>query len=124
MNEADNARRIATLFEDREDIYVPWTDPQLSSQRILTMEWVTGVKVDQAEQIRERLGLEPLEVADLLVRSFSEMMFRFGFVHADPQPGNVWVSRTKAGRPMLILLDHGLYQELDPAFRINYCRAG
>lgn len=47
-------------------------------------------------------------------------MFHTGFVHADPHPGNVLV-RSKAGQAELVLLDHGLYQELGREARAALC---
>lgn len=41
---------------------------------------------------------------------FSEMIFKYGYVHCDPHPGNMLVNKTKKGETTLTLLDHGLYQ--------------
>ncbi|XP_044128522.1 aarF domain-containing protein kinase 1 [Bufo gargarizans] len=48
------------------------------------------------------------------------MIFVHGFVHCDPHPGNVLVRQSEGG-PEILLLDHGLYQELTDNFRLNYC---
>lgn len=50
----------------------------------------------------------------------NRQIFEFGFVHADPHGGNVFV-RKENGEPKIILLDHGLYRTLDHDFKINYC---
>lgn len=63
---------------------------QLSSQRVLTMEWVEGCRVDD-QQAMQRLSLRPKDVAVLLLDAFAEMTYVHGFVHADPHPGNVLV---------------------------------
>ena len=54
-----------------------------------------------------------------MARTFSDMIFEHGFVHCDPHEANMLVRRV-GGRPRLILLDHGLYREIDDAFRLEY----
>lgn len=49
------------------------------------------------------------EISDKLGRLYSEMIFKNGFVHSDPHPGNLLVNKDKNGQLNLILLDHGLY---------------
>lgn len=56
------------------------------------------------------------QVATMMTRLFSSMIFIKGYVHCDPHPGNVLVEKVN-GRPQLILLDHGLYRDLDEEFR-------
>ena len=48
------------------------------------------------------------------------MLFRKGFVHSDPHPGNMFVRKNDHGELELVLLDHGIYAELDDNVRINY----
>ena len=52
------------------------------------------------------------------------LRFRHGFVHCDPHEANLHVRAhpTKKNKPQLILLDHGLYRQLEPNFRSHYCR--
>jgi len=49
------------------------------------------------------------EISDKLGSLYSEMIFKNGFVHSDPHPGNLLVNKDKNGQLNLILLDHGLY---------------
>ena len=51
---------------------------------------------------------------------FQSQIFESGFVHCDPHPANVLWRKKKDGKPQLILLDHGLYKQIDDNFRINY----
>ena len=53
---------------------------------------------------------------------YSEMIYKRGFIHCDPHPGNVLVRKTDTGHVELVLLDHGLYQQLTQEFRLLYCR--
>ncbi|XP_024027926.1 putative ABC1 protein At2g40090 [Morus notabilis] len=91
------------------------------------MEFMDGAQINDVRAIR-RLGLQPREVAKLVSESFAEMMFKHGFVHCDPHAANLLVRPLPSSRkgilgkrkPQLILLDHGLYKELDCETRTNY----
>ena len=146
--EAYNSERCARNFADEPAVHVPKTHPNLSGRRVLTMDFIDGVKLNDADGLA-RLGLDKLELAQLVYTTFSAMAFRDGFVHCDPHPGNLLVRPLVAGggggsrsgssssgsgsrssssgsrssrRPQLVLLDHGMYRELQPSFRLNYCR--
>lgn len=49
------------------------------------------------------------EISEKLGSLYSEMIFKYGFVHSDPHPGNLLINKDKNGQLNLILLDHGLY---------------
>jgi len=72
----------------------------------------------------KHMGLKLSEVSQVVSEVFSEMIFRHGFVHADPHPGNVLVCRhpRHPNHPALMLLDHGLYSEISPSFRLLYAK--
>jgi aarF domain-containing kinase len=55
----------------------------------------------------------------LISSVFNAQVFLEGFVHCDPHPANVLI-REKNGKPQMVLLDHGLYKQLDDDFRIRY----
>lgn len=59
------------------------------------------------------------DIAKLIASVFNEQVFLEGFVHCDPHPANLMV-RKQNGGPFLVLLDHGLYKQLDDDFRIQY----
>ena len=63
---------------------------QLSTKRVITMEWIEGCKVnDQAALLQA--SIRPQDVAVLLLDAFAEMTYVHGFVHGDPHPGNILV---------------------------------
>ena len=111
INEGRNAERIATQFSDVEDVIVPDIYWDYSSRRVLTMEYIDGVKVTDYEGL-QRLGVDPSDVATILVQAFAEMIVKHGFFHADPHPGNIFVQPG----PKLVLLDFGQAKELPPHF--------
>lgn len=88
--EAHNAQRQRLFFAEWQDVHVPAVHPQLSSRRLLTMEWIDGVKVTDAEGL-DALGIVPTEVAPILCRAISAMVFESGLVHCDPHAGNLLV---------------------------------
>ena len=112
INEGHNAERIAGDFADVEDIIVPKIYWEYTSRRVLTMEYIDGMKVTDAAGMRA-IGVDPSDVAKILVFAFAEMIVKFGFFHADPHPGNLMV----LPGPKLVLIDFGQAKELGPAFQ-------
>lgn len=89
------------------------------------MEFMDGAQINDVAKIK-KLGIQPYEVSKLVSQTFAEMMFKHGFVHCDPHAANLIVrpsgKRNIYGKqkPQLVLLDHGLYKELDFNTRFNY----
>uniref|UniRef100_A0A6N2LR83 ABC1 atypical kinase-like domain-containing protein n=1 Tax=Salix viminalis TaxID=40686 RepID=A0A6N2LR83_SALVM len=108
-------------------VYAPKVHWNLSTSKLLTMEFMDGAHVNDVKTI-QKLGIQPNEVATLVSQAFAEMMFRHGFVHCDPHAANLIVRPLPSGKrtilgkrkPQLVLLDHGLYKELDFTTRFNY----
>ncbi|KAK8559998.1 hypothetical protein V6N12_012807 [Hibiscus sabdariffa] len=108
-------------------VYTPEVHWSLSTSKLLTMEFMDGAQVNDVIAIR-RLGMQPSEVSRLASQTFAEMMFKHGLVHCDPHAANLFVrplpsdKRSIFGKkkPQLILLDHGLYKELDFSTRFSY----
>ena len=57
-----------------------------------------------------------------MVDLFSAQMFLWGLVHCDPHPGNIFIRRQPSGQAELVLIDHGLYINMEPGFRHQYAR--
>jgi ubiquinone biosynthesis protein len=92
--------------------HVPEALPELSTDRVLCMEFITGVRVDDLAGI-EALGASPPEVARRGARILLTQIFRFGFFHADPHPGNLRVLPGGIIAP----LDYGLFGQIDARTR-------
>jgi aarF domain-containing kinase len=112
INEGHNNERIAADFKYVDDIVVPDIYWDYSSRRVLTMEYIDGVKITDAEGMKH-LGIDTADVAKILVFAFAEMIVKNGFFHADPHPGNLMV----LPGPKLVLIDFGQAKELEPAFK-------
>lgn len=98
--EAANAERFRRNFRLNPDLYFPKVYGELSGKKTLTMEFIEGVKITDASHY----GYDPRLIARRGLRAVVEMVFRDGFFHADPHPGNIFV--LEGGR--LAYLDLGL----------------
>ncbi|XP_038876409.1 aarF domain-containing protein kinase 1 isoform X6 [Benincasa hispida] len=122
MQEARNAEGTSENFKKNNLVKIPQVYWEFTTRQVLTMEFCEGHKVDDIEFMKQS-GIEPSKVAKALVEVFAEMIFVHGFVHGDPHPGNILVSLDSLNDGFtLVLLDHGIYKQLDEEFRLNYCR--
>ncbi|XP_068608214.1 aarF domain-containing protein kinase 1 [Brachionichthys hirsutus] len=122
LNEGHNAERVAKMLSCFPFLKVPNIHWNLSTKRILTMEFVEGGQVNNREYMKKH-GINVNKISEHLGKVYSEMIFIHGFVHCDPHPGNVLVRKCpQSKKSEIVLLDHGLYQELQPDFRLDYCR--
>lgn len=122
-NEMENAQKTADYFKDLKFVYVPKYAKELSGSRVLTMDFVEGVKINQKADI-EKLGFESKKVGDLLMQIFARMIFQTGHVHCDAHPGNILVrpNPLKPKDAQIVLLDHGFYRSYDAKFVGQYCK--
>ncbi len=86
--EARNAERIYHQFEDDDTVYIPKVNWDLSTSRILVMEYVEGIKLD-GDIRRVGVGLDPTVLATRVCNAVFAQIFIHGFFHADPHPGNL-----------------------------------
>ncbi|XP_052106539.1 aarF domain-containing protein kinase 1-like [Mytilus californianus] len=121
LHEGRNCERVQRLFKHFKFLKIPKIYWDLSSERVLTMEFCEGGKVDNREYMKQhKISVD--EVSRDLGKLYSEMIFVHGYVHCDPHPGNVLVNKTAEGNTEIVLLDHGIYQSLTDEFRVNYCK--
>jgi ubiquinone biosynthesis protein len=88
--EAQHAERFARQFAGNESIYIPRIFNQTTTGRILTMEYVDGVKASDIHLL-ERAGLDRKLIAARGADVTFEQIFKHGFFHADPHPGNICI---------------------------------
>ncbi|CAI9110306.1 OLC1v1010306C1 [Oldenlandia corymbosa var. corymbosa] len=118
--EARNSERAAKNFKGNSTVKIPHVFWDLTTTKVLTMQFCKGQKVDNLEFLKE-MGISPTNVAKALSEMVAEMIFVHGFLHGDLHPGNILVSQEGASSFSLVLLDHGICKELDETFRVNYC---
>lgn len=101
--EASNAAQLRKNFEKGDILYIPEVYADLSSKRVMVLEKLEGVRIDDFESI-ERMGFDRRELSKRGAAAFFQMVFQDGFFHADPHPGNIFVLQD--GR--LALVDFGI----------------
>lgn len=106
VQEGQNARRFKKLYADREDILVPDIFWDYTSGKVLTMDWVDGVKLNEQDAI-ERQGLKVLDLVNTGIQCSLRQLLEYGYFHADPHPGNLLA--TPEGK--LAFLDFGMMSE-------------
>ncbi|KAK7390182.1 hypothetical protein VNO78_25481 [Psophocarpus tetragonolobus] len=106
VQEGQNARRFKKLYADKEDILVPDVFWDYTSAKVLTMEWVDGVKLNEQEAI-EKQGLKVLDLVNAGIQCSLRQLLEYGYFHADPHPGNLLA--TPEGK--LAFLDFGMMSE-------------
>jgi ubiquinone biosynthesis protein len=102
-------------FAEEPQVHIPQPYPDQSSRRVLTQEKLDGYSVANTD----RLAAEEVDtkaIADQGANMYLDMIFRDGFYHADPHPGNIWV--LPGGR--IGLLDSGKVGRIDPETREQF----
>ena len=88
--EAMNAIKFKKMFEDSKEVYIPSIYSEYSTEKVLIMEKIIGIKLSDISKIRE-LGWSTKNIAEIGVRSLFKQVFEYGFFHGDPHPGNIFV---------------------------------
>jgi predicted unusual protein kinase regulating ubiquinone biosynthesis (AarF/ABC1/UbiB family) len=118
FNEAMNAERFAELHSQNPRIAVPRIYHHATSRRVLTMEWIDGVKLTNLEAVRA-LGVDPNELVRVGVSCSLQQLLEHGFFHADPHPGNLLALAD--GR--LAYLDFGMMSSVSRESRTGLIQA-
>lgn len=88
--EASHMERFARQFTNESTVYVPEVYRDLTTKRILTMEYIKGVKASDIERL-EKEGFDRSEIARRGFDLIMKQIFVHGFFHADPHPGNIFI---------------------------------
>lgn len=115
--EAGNAERFASDLSGDPAVHVPAVYRQASTERVLTLERIDGIKVSDLDAL-DAAGIDRRVLARRIVDVILAMVFEHGFFHADPHPGNLFVEPD--GR--LGLVDFGMVGALDPPTRAGLVR--
>ncbi|MFN7528183.1 MAG: ABC1 kinase family protein, partial [Dolichospermum sp.] len=118
IHEGENAERFFELYGTMKDIYVPKIYWEYTNRRVLTMEWINGLKLTQPEKIAA-LGINARYLIEIGVQCSLRQLLEHGFFHADPHPGNLLA--TMDGK--LAYLDFGMMSEVKPAQRYGLIEA-
>ena len=115
--EAAAAGRLADNLREDKEIHVPWVDLENSTSRMLVIEWIEGIRIDDVSALRAA-GHDVGRLTESAANSFFNQVFRDGFFHADMHPGNIFISPD--GR--LVPIDFGIMGHLDFADRLFLAR--
>jgi predicted unusual protein kinase regulating ubiquinone biosynthesis (AarF/ABC1/UbiB family) len=106
--EAISMVEIGDNIKDIEGIIVPKLYPEFSTKRILVSGFCEGVKINNVKQLDE-WKLDKRALASRLIAAYCQMVFKDGYYHADPHPGNILVQQDGT----IVLLDFGAVAKLD-----------
>jgi predicted unusual protein kinase regulating ubiquinone biosynthesis (AarF/ABC1/UbiB family) len=112
LSEGRNADTFRRNFRDEDWVKVPRVYWRYSSPRILTLEYMPGIKISHYEAL-EAAGLDRKQIAHLGAKAYLRQLLNDGFFHADPHPGNIAVSPEGA----LIFYDFGMMGRVNPVTR-------
>jgi ubiquinone biosynthesis protein len=113
--EARNIERFARQFLEEQTIYVPRVYRRFSTRKVITMEYVDGVKASEIELLKTR-GHDLELLAARGANLFMKQIFVHGFFHADPHPGNVFVLPGN----VICFLDYGMMGRISPRERVDF----
>lgn len=112
VREGRSAERIAANFADDASVYLPRVYWEASTERVLTLERIHGIKINDLAAL-DTAGIDRQALAQHAARAVLKMVFEDGFFHADPHPGNFFVQPD--GR--IALIDFGMVGTVDDVSR-------
>lgn len=112
IREAHNIDRFHSNFQDDDTVYVPKVYWELTTENVLTMEYIDGIKISELDKF-ESAGLDRKIIAFNGGQAILKQVFDFGFFHADPHPGNIFILKDNVIAP----LDFGMMGSLDEELR-------
>jgi ubiquinone biosynthesis protein len=112
--EGRNSEKIANQFKNDSGIVIPKVYWEYTTKKVLTMEYVEGIKLNEAEKLKEA-GNNPKELAKNVVNSILKQILVEGYFHGDPHPGNVLALPGDD----LVFLDFGMVGRLSSEMKNN-----
>lgn len=116
LHEAAGAERFAAVFAGEPGVATPSVVWDRTTRRVLTLSDVTAIKITDLDALRAA-GIDPDDVADALARATFEQLFGAGYFHADPHPGNIFVTPAGSGGFALTYVDFGMMGEIPDSLR-------
>ncbi|GAA4197097.1 AarF/ABC1/UbiB kinase family protein [Microbacterium oryzae] len=107
LHEAAASERFAADFAGDARVAIPAVVWERTTRRVLTLEDVTAIKITDAEGLRAA-GIDPAVVAPVFAAVMFDQMFGTGYFHADPHPGNIFVTPSADGSWKLTFIDFGM----------------
>src|SRR5262249_28307739 len=117
QREASNLIRLGKSLRDFENIIVPQPIEDLTTSRVLTMEYIPGRKITSLSPLR-LLEIDGAALSEELFRAYLKQILVDGFFHADPHPGNVFLTDDDR----IALLDLGMVANITETFQDKLLR--
>jgi ubiquinone biosynthesis protein len=108
-NEAANMLRFTYMFKDDERCYIPRVYNDYCTQKVLIMEFVDGIRPDDVYRLKKE-NFDTQMIAENGVHIVLTMILKYGFFHADPHPGNIFIRDNN----QFVLIDYGMCASLKP----------
>lgn len=96
LHEAAGAERFAADFAEDPRVGAPFVAWERTTRRVLTLSDVTAIKINDTDALRAA-GIDPSAVARVFAEVMFDQLFTHGYVHADPHPGNIFVTPLAGG---------------------------
>lgn len=113
--EGRNGERIAAQFKDNPHVHVPKIYWEYTTKKVLTMEKVNGIKVNQTEKLQEQ-GYDCSLLAERVANAMFEQVLEHGFFHGDPHAGNIFILPYH----QVSFIDFGMVGQLIGDMRIHF----
>ena len=110
ISEGRNADRFRRNFQDDSMIQVPRVYWQLTSPRVITLDYLPGTKITSVTALQSS-GIDTATVARRATEAYLVQILKHGFLHSDPHPGNIAVNADGG----LIFYDFGMMSTIVPA---------
>ena len=107
FTEARNLEQFKRLYRDYESMYIPKPYRDLTTKKVLTIEFVSGCKVNDLDTLKS-WGIRPTEIAKKGLNIYLKQIFEVGVFHADPHPGNILIKPNGT----IALIDFGMVGKL------------
>ncbi|MEX0813311.1 MAG: AarF/ABC1/UbiB kinase family protein [Chitinophagales bacterium] len=114
-NESRNITRFRKLYGDYKNFYIPRSYKDLTSEKVMVIEFASGCKISDVRQLRA-WGHDPRKVAENGMDIYLTQIFEYGIFHADPHPGNVLVRKDG----VICLIDFGMVGQLNQNDKIAF----
>jgi predicted unusual protein kinase regulating ubiquinone biosynthesis (AarF/ABC1/UbiB family) len=116
--EGQNAEKFAKYYGGLDEVYVPKIYWQYTAKRVLTMEWIEGIKLTNVLAVKEA-GFDSRHIIEVGVQCSLRQLLDYGYFHADPHPGNLLVM----GDGKLAYLDFGMMSQVSAEQRFGLIEA-
>jgi len=113
--EARNAIIFKENFKNDERVYIPYVFKEFTTEKILIMERVKGIRIDDVKTLTAR-GFDIEGLVNTVIDMYFKQIFDHGFFHGDPHPGNILITENAR----VALVDFGITERIDEEFKNSY----